>query len=88
MQVLNKHVVDLAKKANPCLRNEEHKQERDERNLKLQINMRLMKIRSSSLYLKGLIVTGEQDQLQQNDVCFTRKSRTKQNPNPKESDGC
>ena len=26
-------------------------------------------------------------QLQQNDVYFTRKSRTKQNPNPKESDG-
>ena len=57
--------------------------------------------RSSSLYSKGLIATGEQDQelgpgsqqaalaaqLQQNDVCFTRKSRTKQNPNPKESDG-
>ena len=57
--------------------------------------------KSSSLYSKGLIATGEQDQelgpgsqqaallaqLQQNDVCFTRKSRTKQNPNPKESDG-
>jgi hypothetical protein len=24
--------------------------------------------------------------LQQNDVCFTKKSRTKQNPNPNESD--
>ena len=43
--------------------NREHKQERDERNLKLQINMRLMIMRkSSSLYLKGLIATGEQDQ--------------------------
>ena len=73
--------------------NREHKQERDQRNLKLQINMRLLKIiRSSSLYSKGLIATGEQDQelgpgsqqaalaaqLQQNDVCFMRKSRTKQ----------
>jgi hypothetical protein len=26
-------------------------------------------------------------QLQQNNVCFTWKSRTKQNPNPNESDG-
>ena len=43
--------------------NREHKQERDERNLKLQINMSLMKIRRSlSLYLKGLIAIGEQDQ--------------------------
>ena len=43
--------------------NREHKQEQDERNLKLQINMRLKKIiRSSSLYSKGLIATGEQDQ--------------------------
>ena len=64
--------------------------------------MRLMKIRSSSLYSNGLIAIGEQDQelgpwfiasglgaqLQQNDVCFMRKSRTKQNPNPKESDDC
>ena len=61
-----------------------------------------MKTRSLSLYSKGLIAIGEQDQelgpgsqqaalaaqLQQNDVCFMRKSRTKQNPNPKESDGC
>ena len=55
--------VDLAKKANPCLHNEEHKQERDERNLKLQINMRLMNsISSLSLYSKGLIATSEQDQ--------------------------
>ena len=57
--------------------------------------------KSSSIYLKGLIATDEQDQelepwfkqaalaaqLQQNNVCFTRKSRTKQNPNPKDSDG-
>ena len=65
--------------------------------------MRLMKIiRISSLYSKGLIATGEQDQepgpwFTANDlgdtvaakhVCFTRKSRTKQNPNPKERDGC
>ena len=42
--------------------NREHKKERDERNLKLQINMRLMITRSSSLYSKGLITTGEQDQ--------------------------
>ena len=36
---------------------------RDERNLKLQINMRLIITRrSSSLYSKGLITTGEQDQ--------------------------
>ena len=35
----------------------------DKHNLKLQINMRLMITRrSSSLYSKGLIVTGEQDQ--------------------------
>ena len=58
--------------------------------------------KSSSLYSKGLITTGEQDQelgpwfiasglgdtIAQNDVCFMRKSRTKQNPNPKESNGC
>ena len=43
--------------------NREHKQEQDEHNLKLQVNMRLMKTRrSSSLYSKGLIATGEQDQ--------------------------
>ena len=42
--------------------NREHKQERDERNLKLQVNMKLMKTRSSSLYSKGLIAMGEQDQ--------------------------
>ena len=80
--------------------NREHKQERDERNLKLQINMRLMKIRrSSSLYSKRTnchrrtksrtraLVHSKwpwQRQLQQNNVYFTRKSRTKQNPNPKE----
>ena len=50
--------------------NREHKQERDEHNLKLQIDMRLMKTRrSSSLYLKGLIATGEQDQ--ELGPCFT-----------------
>ena len=54
-------MIDLAEKAS-LQANREHKQERDEHNLKLQINMRLMKTRSSSLYLKGLITTGEQDQ--------------------------
>ena len=45
--------------------NQEHKQKWDERNLKLKINMRLMITRrSSSLYSKGLIVIGEQDQEQ------------------------
>ena len=45
--------------------NREHKQEWDKHNLKLQINMRLMIMRkSSSLYSKGLIATGEQDQEQ------------------------
>jgi hypothetical protein len=57
--------------------------------------------RSSSLYWKGLIAIGEQEQergpdlttndigdtVAANDVCFTRKSGTKQNPNPNESDG-
>ena len=55
------NAIDLAEKAFRQA-NREHKQERDERNLKLQINMSLMKIRSSSLYLKGLIAIGEQDQ--------------------------
>ena len=55
------NTIDLADKAF-LQANREHKQERNERNLKLQINMRLMKIRSSSLYSKGLITTGEQDQ--------------------------
>ena len=46
------NVIDLAEKAF-LQANQEHKQERDERNLKLQINVRLMKIRrSSSLYSK------------------------------------
>ena len=55
-------MIDLAEKAF-LQANREHKQERDQRNLKLQINMRLLKtIRSSSLYSKGLIATGEQDQ--------------------------
>ena len=55
------NAIDLVEKA-LLQANRERKQKRDERNLKLQINMRLMKIRSSSLYLKGLITTGEQDQ--------------------------
>jgi hypothetical protein len=55
--------------------------------------------RSSNLYSKGLIVTGEQDQEQEpwftasnlggtvaaNNVCFTRKTGMQQNPNPNES---
>ena len=56
------NAIDLAEKAF-LQANREHKQERDERNLKLQINMRLIIMRrSSSLYSKGLIATGEQDQ--------------------------
>ena len=56
------NAIDLAEKAF-LQANREHKQEQDERNLKLQINMRLMITRrSSSLYSKGLIATGEQDQ--------------------------
>ena len=56
------NAIDLAKKAF-LQANREHKQERDKSNLKLQINMRLMITRrSSSLYSKGLIATGEQDQ--------------------------
>ena len=56
------NMIDLAEKAF-LQANREHKQEQDERNLKLQINMRLMIMRkSSSLYSKGLIATGEQDQ--------------------------
>ena len=56
------NTIDLAEKAF-LQANREHKQEWDERNLKLQINMRLKIIRrSSSLYLKGLIAIGEQDQ--------------------------
>ena len=54
-------MIDLTEKAF-LQANREHKQERDERNLKLQINIRLMKTRSLSLYLKGLNATGEQDQ--------------------------
>jgi hypothetical protein len=57
-------LIDLAKKAF-LQANREHKQERDECNLKLQINMKLMNlIRSSSLYPKGLVASGEQDQEQ------------------------
>ena len=56
------NAIDLTEKAF-LQANQEHKQERDERNLKLQIIMRFMKSRrSSSLYSKGLIATGEQDQ--------------------------
>ena len=56
------NMIDLAEKAFLQV-NREHKQERDERNLKLQISMRLMITRrSSGLYLKRLITTGEQDQ--------------------------
>ena len=56
------NMIDLAEKAFLQV-NREHKQEQDECNLKLQINMRLMIMRRSlSLYLKGLIATGEQDQ--------------------------
>ena len=56
------NAIDLAEKAF-LQANRERKQERDERNLKLQINMRLMITRrSSSLYSKGLIATDEQDQ--------------------------
>jgi hypothetical protein len=62
--------------------------------------MRLMITRrSSSLYSKGLIAIGEQDQEQgpwftasdlggtvaANNVCFMRKTRTRQNPNPNKS---
>ena len=101
------NTIDLTEKAF-LQANREHKNERDKRNLKLQINMRLMIMRkSSSLYSKGLIATGKQDQelgpwftasslghheeikqpwftasslgsqLQQNNIYFTRKSRTK-----------
>jgi hypothetical protein len=56
------NAIDLAEKAF-LQANREHKQEWDKRNLKLQINMRLMITRrSSSLYLKRLIAIGEQDQ--------------------------
>ena len=56
------NAIDLAEKAF-LQANQEHKQERDECNLKLQINMSLMITRrSSSLYSKGLVATGEQDQ--------------------------
>ena len=56
------NAIDLAEKAF-LQANREHKQERDERNLKLQINMRLMITRRSlDLYSKGLIATDEQDQ--------------------------
>ena len=58
-------------------------------------------IRSLSLYLKGLVATGEQDPEQghwftardlgdtsaANNIRFMRKTRTQQNRNPNESDG-
>jgi hypothetical protein len=95
------NAIDLAEKAF-LQANREHKKERDERNLKSQVNMKLMILkRSSSLYSKELIATGEQDQEQgpwftasnlgdtvaANNVCSTRKSRTQKNPNPNKSDG-
>ena len=54
--VINRaNAIDLVEKAFLQV-NREHKQEQDKRNLKLQINMRLMIMRkSSSLYSKGLI---------------------------------
>ena len=56
------NAIDLTEKAF-LQANREHKQEQDKRNLKLQINMRLMITRrSSGLYSEGLITTGEQDQ--------------------------
>ena len=56
------NAIDLAEKAF-LQANREHKQEQDECNLKLQINMSLMIMRqSSSLYLKGLITIDKQDQ--------------------------
>ena len=56
------NAIDLAEKAF-LQANREYMQERDERNLKLQINMRLMITRRSlGLYSKGLIAIGEQDQ--------------------------
>ena len=62
MVINHANAIDLVEKAF-LQANREHKQERDQHNLKLQINMRLLKtIRSSSLYSKGLIATGEQDQ--------------------------
>lgn len=56
------NAIELAEKA--FLRaNREHKQKRDERNLKLQVNMKLMSLtRGLSLYSKGLVATGEQDE--------------------------
>ena len=62
MVINHANAIDLAEKAF-LQANRELKQKQDERNLKLQINMRLMITRrSSSLYSKGLIVIGEQDQ--------------------------
>ena len=56
------NTIDLAENAF-LQANQEHKRERNEWNLKLQKNMRLMIMRrSSSLYSKGLIAIGQQDQ--------------------------
>jgi hypothetical protein len=94
------NATDLAEKSFLQV-NREHMQEWDERNQKLQVNTKLMILkRSSSLYSKGLIAIGKQDQEQEpwfiasdlgdtvaaNNVCFTRKIRTQQNSSPNESD--
>jgi hypothetical protein len=53
------NAIDLAKQAFLQI-NREHKQEWDKRNLKLQLNMKLMNlIESSSLDLKEIVDTGE-----------------------------
>jgi hypothetical protein len=81
--------------------NQEHKQECKEHNLKLRIWMKFIKlIWSSSIDLKGLVDIGEQEQEQgvwfttfelcitsaMYNVCFTRKNRMQQPPNPNECD--
>jgi hypothetical protein len=69
--------------------NQEHNQERDDRNLKLQVIMKLMNlIEGSSFDLKGLVDIGKQDQEQgrfttvdlddastANNDCFIRKKQ-------------
>ena len=96
------NAIDLAEKAF-LQANQEHKQEQNEHNMKLQINMRLIIMRrSSSLYLKGLIATGEQDQElgpwftasglsgdSCNKTTFVSRGNQELNKtlNPKESDG-
>jgi hypothetical protein len=55
------NAIDLAEKAF-LQANREHKQERDECNLKLQVNMKLMDlIEGSRLVSKGLVATSGQD---------------------------